>query len=61
LYVKDSGPLKGHSTGVASTRNMEYSNASPVMREHRLCKLSRAWQKAGTYTGDSEVESIAEE
>jgi hypothetical protein len=27
---------------------MEYSNASPVMREHRLCRLSRAWQKAET-------------
>jgi len=26
---------------------MEYSNASPVMREHRLCRLSREWQKAG--------------
>jgi hypothetical protein len=43
---------------------MEYSNASPVMREHRFCRPSRAWQKAETYIGEHrqrEVKGIAEE
>lgn len=40
------GPRKGHATGGASSRNMEYSNASPVIYEQRDAREFLLWQKA---------------
>lgn len=44
LYEKVMGPRKGHATGGASSRNMEYSNASPVIYEQRDAREFLLWQ-----------------